>query len=86
MGDDDRPCRLLLLPKIYSGESNFDNWISHFKTVASINEWNDATKQKWMSVRISGHAQTAIIDFWKKHEQLMQLPKEHYWNNMSHLQ
>jgi len=50
MGEEDRPRHPLLLPETYSGESNFDDWISHFETVASINEWDDAAKLKWMSV------------------------------------
>ena len=36
----------ILLPETYSGESNFDEWISHFETVASINEWDNAAKLK----------------------------------------
>ena len=63
MGEEDRPRRPLLLPETYSGESNFDDWISHFETMASINEWDDAAKLKWMSVHMSGHAQTAFRRF-----------------------
>ena len=63
MGDEERPRRPLLLPETYSGESNFDDWISHFETVASINEWDDAAKLKWLSVRLSGRAQTAFRRF-----------------------
>ena len=64
MGDEaDRPCCPLLLPESYSGESNFDDWIVHFENVASINEWDDAAKLKWLSVRMSGRAHTAFRRF-----------------------
>ena len=106
MGEEERPRRPLLLPETYSRESNFDDWISHsetvasinewddavklnfddwishFETVASINEWDDAAKLKWLSVWLSGGAQT---DFQKKREVLTQLPEKHYWNDSSHL-
>ena len=44
-------------------ESNFDNWIVHFENVASINEWDDAAKLKWLSVHMSGRAHTAFRRF-----------------------
>ena len=63
VGDEERPRRPLLLPESYSGESNFDIWIVHFENMASINEWDDAAKLKWLSVRMSGRAQTAFLIF-----------------------
>ena len=50
----------------FSGESNFDNWILHFETVASINEWDDVAKLKWMSVCMYGCALTAFCRFLKE--------------------
>ena len=44
MSDEDRPRRPLLVPKPFSGEGNFDDWISHFETVASIYGWDDVAK------------------------------------------
>ena len=48
MGDEDKPCHPLLVPEPFSGEGNFDDWISHFETVPSINGWDDAAKLHWM--------------------------------------
>ena len=35
MGAEDRPHHPLLVLKLFSGEGNFDDWISHFETVVS---------------------------------------------------
>ena len=61
--EGERPSRPLLLPETYSGEGNLDDWISHFENVAAINGWDDAAKFQWLSVRMTGRAQTAFRRF-----------------------
>ena len=42
--------RPLVLPEIFTGEGNFDYWISHFESVAVVNKWNDNNKLLWLRV------------------------------------
>ena len=62
---DDRPRtnRPVCLPDSFSGEGNFDEWIAHFETVATLNGWTGAEKLNWMIVRLTGRAQTAFRRF-----------------------
>lgn len=56
--------RLLILPVTFSGEGNWDEWISHFKNVAAVNVWDgDSTKLKWLKVHLTGRAQRAFQQF-----------------------
>jgi len=50
MTDGDRPPCPLLVPQTYSGYENFDDWISHFETVAAINGWDSVAMFQWLSV------------------------------------
>ena len=45
-----------VLPEIFTGEKNWDEWIDHFERVATLCEWDDAAKLKWMHVRLTGQA------------------------------
>lgn len=54
--------RPLVSPEIFSGESNWTDWVDHFETVATVNGWDDATKLTWLPVRLTGKAQVA----WKR--------------------
>ena len=51
--------RPLVLPEVYSGEGNFDDWISHFESVSAVNGWTDGDKLLWICVRLTGKAQVA---------------------------
>ena len=33
--------RPLVLPEVYSGEGDFDDWINHFERVSAVNGWTD---------------------------------------------
>jgi len=50
----------LVLPEIFTGEKNWDEWADHFDSVATVNEWDDETKLKWLRVRLTGRAATAF--------------------------
>eukprot|EP00731_Ephydatia_muelleri_P033667 Em0035g4a len=52
----------LLLPEIYSGESQcWSDWIEHFESVAALNKWAaEDEKLKWLKVRLAGKARTAF--------------------------
>eukprot|EP00731_Ephydatia_muelleri_P024875 Em0016g1146a len=52
----------LLLPEIYSGESQcWSDWIEHFESVAALNKWaTEDEKLKWLKVRLAGKARTAL--------------------------
>ena len=51
--------RPLVLPEVYSGEGDFDNWISHFKSVSAVNGWTDGDNLLWIRVRLTGKAHVA---------------------------
>ena len=48
-----------VLPETFEGEGNFDQWISHFESVAAVNGWSDAEKLLWLRVRLTGRAHMA---------------------------
>ena len=53
--------RPLLLTETFSGEGSWDEWISHFESVAAVNAWDgDAAKLRWLKVRLTGRAQRAF--------------------------
>ena len=52
--------KLLVLPEIFTGEKNWDEWADHFDSVATVNEWDDETKLKWLCVHLTGRAATAF--------------------------
>ena len=51
--------RPLVLPEVYSGEGDFDDWISHFENVSAVNGWTDSDKLLWIRVRLTGKAHVA---------------------------
>ena len=55
-----QPMRPVVLPEIFTGEGNFDDWISHFESVAAINKWSDGEKLLWLKVRLTGKAHVAF--------------------------
>ena len=52
--------RPVVLPEIFDGTKNWDEWMFHFESVAAVNEWNDTDKLKWLRVRVTGRAQKAL--------------------------
>ena len=53
----------VLLPEPYGGEpTNWNEWLSHFESVAVVNKWEtEAEKMKWLRVCLTGKAQTAFM-------------------------
>ena len=58
-GEHQQTCPLVL-PEIFTGEGNFDYWISYFESVAVVNKWNDNDKLLWLRVRLTGKAHVAF--------------------------
>ena len=57
---DQRPKHPLLIPDPFDGETNFDEWISHFENVAELNGWTDEEKLSWLKVRLISKAHTSF--------------------------
>ena len=55
-GDGNVSRRSLVLLEVFSGEGNFDDWVSHFESVAAVNNWTDEEKLLWLRVRLTGKA------------------------------
>ena len=51
--------RPLVLPEVFSGEGDFDEWISHFENVSAVNGWTDNENLLWVRVRLTGKAHVA---------------------------
>ena len=52
--------RPLVMPEVFNGDSSWDQWIYHFENVAVVNDWDEAARLRWLKVRLTGHAQTAL--------------------------
>ena len=52
--------RPLVLPEKFNGTGNYNEWISHFEGIASINNWNEADKCLWLKVRLTDKAHVAL--------------------------
>lgn len=52
--------RPLVLPESFNGEGKWEEWVYHYENVADVNGWDDDEKLKWMKVRLTGRAQTAL--------------------------
>ena len=50
----------VVLPDMFSGEGNWEDWFDHFNNVAAVNKWTDEQKLLWVKVRLTGRAQTAF--------------------------
>ena len=51
--------RPVVLPDQYSGEGNWSDWIDHFESVVTVNNWNADAKKLWLRVCLTGRAQKA---------------------------
>ena len=43
-----------MLPEVFSGEGDFDEWVSHFESVSAVNGWTDNENLLWIRVRLTG--------------------------------
>ena len=53
------PTRLrpLIMPDTFDGEaSHWDDWVSHFESIARVNTWDEQSKLLWLEVRLVGKA------------------------------
>ena len=55
--------RPLVLPETVSGEGCWSDWREHFGSVATLNDWDDAAKLRWIRTRLVGRAQKAYSRF-----------------------
>lgn len=54
----------VVLPQTFDGVTSWEDWIEHFERVSVVNDWtDDATKLKWLQVRLTGRAATAYKRF-----------------------
>ena len=51
--------RPLVLPEVFNGDGQFDDWVSHFESLAAVNGWGDEDKLLWLRVRLTGKAHVA---------------------------
>lgn len=53
--------QLHILPETFQGTTSWDEWLGHFERVAAVNEWtSNAAKLKWLKVRVTVKAVTAL--------------------------
>ena len=52
--------RPLVLPDPYNGDGSWTQWEYHFLNIATVNDWDDANKLKWLKVRLTARAQIAF--------------------------
>ena len=48
-----------MLREVFSGNWNFDEWISHFESVSAVNGWTEDENLLWIRVRLTGKAHVA---------------------------
>ena len=53
----------VITPEPFSGEQSWEDWIDQFKSIASINDWNDEQKLIWLKVHLTGRASVAYKMF-----------------------
>ena len=55
-------CCPIILPKVFSEEGDFSNWIRHFESVTVVNVWEeDSVKLQWLNVRVTRKAHMALL-------------------------
>lgn len=52
--------RPLVLPEMFAGEEDVDQWFEHFEDVAAVNKWEGDALLLWLKVRLTGRARTAF--------------------------
>ena len=54
--------RPVVMPELFTGEEEWEEWMSVFEACAEVNGWDDPTKCKFMLVRFHGQARKVIHD------------------------
>ena len=49
-----------MLPEKFDGTGNFEEWISHFESIAAINKWGEEEKSLWIRVQLTQKAHVAL--------------------------
>jgi len=55
-----RPSKPLIIPEAYQRGDRWDDWITEFENVATVNDWDAAAKLNWIKVCLAGRAQKAF--------------------------
>ena len=50
----------LIVPETYQGGEGWDDWITRFENVATVNGWDAKAKLNWIKVCLAGRAQKAF--------------------------
>ena len=50
----------VIVPETYQGGEGWDDWISRFENVATVNGWDAEAKLNWIKVCLAGRAQKAF--------------------------
>ena len=50
----------LVLPDIFSRDSDINEWIGHFESVAVVNSWDDKSKLQWLRICMTGKARVML--------------------------
>ena len=50
----------LIIPETYQGGEGWDDWITRFENVATVNGWNAEAILNWIKVCLAGRAQKAF--------------------------
>ena len=50
----------LVLPDTFFGDSDINEWIGHFESVAVVNSWDDKSKLQWLRVHVAGKARVTL--------------------------
>lgn len=48
--------RPFILPDVFTGERDFNDWIQSFESVAAVNRWDDKAKCQWLHVHTTRKA------------------------------
>ena len=59
---DAKTKRPILMPDIYTGEEEWTDWLFQFESCATLNDWNNELKCKFIIVRLKGTAGKALSD------------------------
>ena len=52
--------KLLIVPETYQGGKGWNDWITQFENVATVNGWDVEAKLNWIKVCLAGRAQKAF--------------------------
>ena len=52
--------RPLVLPEKFDGTGNFEQWITHFESIAALNQWNVEERTLWIQVRLTEKVHMAL--------------------------